>query len=45
MKETWTFDAVTMALFDGHYAGLVLTWKSGVAKKNKVWSIDENALN
>lgn len=25
------FDAVTMALFDGHYAGLVLTWKSGVA--------------
>lgn len=26
-------DAVTMALFDGHYAGLVLTWKSGMAKK------------
>ena len=24
-------DAVT----DGHYAGLVLTWKSGVAKKKK----------
>ena len=38
-------DAVTVALFDGHYAGLVLTWKSGVAKKEKAWSIVENALN
>lgn len=28
-------DAVTMALFDGHCAGLVLTWKSGMAKKKK----------
>ena len=28
-------DAVTMALFDGHCAGLVLTWKSGRAKKKK----------
>lgn len=28
-------DSVTVALFDGHYAGLVLTWKSGVAKKKK----------
>lgn len=40
-----SLDAVTVALFDGHYAGLVLTWKSGVAKKKKVWSIVENALN
>lgn len=29
------FDAVTMALFDGHYAGLVLTWKSGVGPPQK----------
>ena len=28
-------DSVTVALSDGHYAGLVLTWKSGVAKKKK----------
>lgn len=39
-------DAVTMALFDGHYA-----WASSYLeewngqKKKRFWSIDENALN